>query len=90
MKFVILTGSPKHEGLAHDCVEAAVRGIREGGAEAEVIRLCDSGVARCHVCGDGWGTCRESGACKFGDDGFTAVQHALYGADAVVLATPVY
>ena len=32
MKFVILTGSPKHEGLAHDCVEAAVRGIRENAA----------------------------------------------------------
>ena len=90
MKILIISGTPKREGLCSSCVEAAESGIGGAGAACEVIRLCDEKLARCAVCGDGWGTCREEHTCRFGGDGFDAIQRKIAGADAFVLVTPVY
>ena len=90
MKVVVLSGTPKKEGLCCSCVEAAKRGAEKAGAGCEVIRLCDYRIARCAMCGDGWGECREKHVCAFGDDGFSEIQEKLAESDAVVLDTPVY
>jgi len=90
MKVVLISGTPKNEGLCWSCVNAAAEGARRAGADCEVVRLCDYELIRCAMCGDGWGICREEHACIYGEDGFTEIQEKLKAADAVILDTPVY
>lgn len=90
MKVLILTGTPKTEGLACACVEAAQTGVEKAGAACEIIRLSDKKLIRCAICGDGWGVCREEHTCRYGEDGFAEIQQKIAQADAIVLATPVY
>jgi multimeric flavodoxin WrbA len=90
MKVLIISGTPKHEGLCCSCVKAACDGVGKSGAECEVIRLCDEKLIRCAVCDDGWGACREEHICRFGGDGFNAIQQKIADADALILITPVY
>jgi multimeric flavodoxin WrbA len=68
MNYLIISGNPKRGGLCHSVREEARRGALDGGAEVEVLTL--EKLDRCHVCGNGWGTCREEHTCAFGDDGF--------------------
>ena len=90
MKLLILSGSPKKrgEGLCQSLIARVEQGFLDGGAEVEVLEF--SGLARCRVCGDGWGSCRDGHVCAFGDDGFSAVQERLARADGLCLITPVY
>jgi multimeric flavodoxin WrbA len=88
MKYLIVSGNPKKDGLCRSIAEEALRGARDGGAEAELLTL--EKLERCHVCGDGWGTCREQHHCSFGDDGFNRAQEAVKKADAFCFITPVY
>jgi multimeric flavodoxin WrbA len=88
MKFLVITGNPKQGGLCHAVTEEILRGARDGGAEAEVLKL--DKLERCHVCGDGWGSCREQHRCSFGGDGFNAAQEAVKGAELLCFITPVY
>jgi multimeric flavodoxin WrbA len=90
MKLLVLSGNPKKEGLCQSVIDAVAEGARSGGAAVEEIRLCDTEIERCHVCEDGWGVCRNEDYCLFGSDGFDDVAEKVLGADAVVLATPVY
>ncbi len=90
MKVLILSGTPKHEGLCCSCVDAAQAGVVKSGAECEVVRLCDYKLTRCAMCTDGWGACRAEHTCTFGDDGFSVIQQKIANADALVLDTPVY
>ena len=90
MKVVILSGTPKWEGLCWSCVNAAAAGAERAGADCQIIRLLDYKLVRCADCGDGWGTCREEHECCFGGDGFSELQQKLADADAAVLVTPVY
>lgn len=90
MKVLILSGTPKREGLCCSCVNAASAGAERAGAECEVVRLCDYSLARCAICGDGWGTCLKEHVCCHGDDGFAEIQKKIEEADAIVLDTPVY
>ncbi|NLT39999.1 MAG: flavodoxin family protein [Clostridiales bacterium] len=90
MKVIIVSGSPKSEGLSCSCVEAARTGVLEAGAECEVIKLHNYKLSRCAVCDDGWGICQKEHKCAFGIDGFSAIQDKLSGAEALVLVSPVY
>lgn len=90
MKVVLISGTPKHEGLNCSTVEAAREGAESAGAECEVVRLCDYKLIRCMMCGDGWGQCREEHTCLYGKDGFSEIQRKIAEADAVILDTPVY
>ncbi|MDR1685672.1 MAG: flavodoxin family protein, partial [Desulfovibrio sp.] len=88
MKFLIVSGNPKKDGLCRRITDAISEGAREGGAEVhEVNANC---ISLCHVCGDGWGTCLREHKCVFGNDGFDALQDAVRNADAVAMITPVY
>ena len=90
MKILVLSGNPKTQGLCQSVVEEVKSGAVEGGAEIEELRLSDCHIERCHVCGDGWGTCRSTRACAFGYDGFDEVSAVVEAADALILVTPVY
>ena len=90
MKVVILSGTPKSEGLSASCVSAAVTGLEKAGASAVVINLCETSIGRCKVCGDGWGICRDEHICAYGEDGFNEVSMKIAQADVLVIQTPVY
>ena len=88
MKFLLISGNPKTDGLCWSVMEAIRRGAVEGGADVEVLDV--QALGRCRVCGNGWGVCRETNRCAFEDDGFGAAQKQVQGVDAVCLITPVY
>ncbi|GHV89729.1 flavodoxin family protein [Spirochaetia bacterium] len=88
MKYLVISGNPKKKGLCHAVTEEVLRGAKDGGAEVELLTV--EKLERCHVCGDGWGTCREQHRCTFGGDGFNAAQEAIQKADAFCFITPVY
>ena len=90
MNFLIVSGTPKHEGLCDSCVKAVREGAENAQVSAEVERVCDWHMARCAMCGDGWGDCLTKHTCRFGDDGFTEMQRRIARADALALVTPVY
>ena len=91
MKVLIISGSPKSEGICHSLVNAALETSKENGAETEVIKLTDHKLEHCKMCGDGWGTCRGEHRCQYGDkDGFNVLQEKFSQADAFVFITPVY
>lgn len=89
MKFLIITGNPKSDGLCKSIEEAVTNGAREGGAKVETLDARQ--FLRCQVCGDGWGTCREGHTCVLAPkDGFDNAQEQIASADAFCLITPVY
>lgn len=90
MKAVILSGTPKSEGLSASCVAAAVTGVEKAGAHVVVIDICKTSIGRCKVCGDGWGSCRNEHICTYGEDGFSDVSREIAEADILILQTPVY
>ena len=91
MKVLIISGSPRSEGICHSLVEAALDSSKETGAEAEVIKLSSHKLEQCKMCGEGWGTCRSEHRCQHGDsDGFNMLQEKFSKADAFVFITPVY
>jgi multimeric flavodoxin WrbA len=88
MKYLIVSGNPKKDGLCKAVTGEIFRGAKDGGADAEILTL--EKLERCHVCGGGWGSCREQHRCSFGGDGFDAAQEAVKKADAFCFITPVY
>ena len=88
MKFLILSGNPKSDGLCRGLTDEIVRGAQDAGAEVTEVTL--EGLELCRVCGNGWGICRENHRCAFGADGFDRIQALVREADALCLVTPVY
>ncbi|MCL1803159.1 MAG: flavodoxin family protein [Eubacteriaceae bacterium] len=88
MKALIISGSPKREGLCFDLSAAIKQGYIDGGCETETVYL-DS-IERCHVCSGGWGTCRSENKCAFGSDGFDEAHSKIKEADVYCFVTPVY
>jgi len=88
MKFLIITGNPKKDGLCKAVTAEIERGAVSGGADVEIITT--EKIMRCHVCGDGWGTCRNQNNCEFGSDSFSELQTKLKEADLLCFVTPVY
>ncbi len=89
MNVLVISSSPNTDGLTAACASAAIKGVRQAGAEAEEVRLNDLSVGLCHACNDGWGPCRTEHACQV-QDGFQALHARVQKADALVLVTPVY
>jgi multimeric flavodoxin WrbA len=88
VKFLIISGNPKKDGLTAAVIDEIARGARDGGADVEILTV--DKLEPCRVCGDGWGNCRASKKCSFGGDGFDAAQETVRNADALALVTPVY
>ena len=88
MKFLIITGNPKTDGLCSSITDAICQGAKDEGADVEILTV--EKLNRCRVCGTGWGTCRSQNVCAFGEDGFNDAQEKVKSADAICLITPVY
>ncbi|MDR1902617.1 MAG: flavodoxin family protein [Treponema sp.] len=88
MKYLIVSGNPKHDGLCYSIAEEVLRGAKDGGADAGFLTVEELG--RCHVCANGWGSCREKHCCAFGEDGFNRAQDAVKKSDSLCFITPVY
>lgn len=89
MTFLVVHSSPNRGGLTETCAAAAVAGIREAGAEAEMVRLNDLHIDKCHACGTGWGPCRTEHECQEADD-FQSLHQRALDAQGLVIVTPVY
>jgi len=91
MKLLIVSGTPKKEGICHSLVMAANDTAAALGAETELITLADYRLSHCKMCDEGWGICRSEHRCVLGDeDGFNPLQEKFRAADAFVFITPVY
>jgi multimeric flavodoxin WrbA len=88
MKFLIISGNPKKDGLCHSVMEAVKEGAEDGGAEVTILDTTN--MPRCHTCNGGWGICLDKHVCAFGKDGFTDAQNAVKEADAYCIITPTY
>ncbi|MCL2378959.1 MAG: NAD(P)H-dependent oxidoreductase [Defluviitaleaceae bacterium] len=90
-KILIISGTPKTEGLTYSFVQAAQEQAATLGIEAETIRLAGYGLSKCVMCDDGWGVCFREHYCIFGKkDGFAGLQEKVREADAYIYITPVY
>jgi multimeric flavodoxin WrbA len=88
MKYLIVSGNPKKDGLCHAVTEEVIRGAKDSGAEVELLPV--GKLERCHVCCGGWGMCFQKHVCAFGNDGFSAAQESMKAADQLCFITPVY
>jgi len=91
MKLLIISGTPKTDGVTYSFVKVAEETAKELNINAETIRLSSMDITKCKMCGDGWGICFQEHRCIFGDaDGFNALQKKVMEADAYIYITPVY
>ncbi|MDR2923082.1 MAG: hypothetical protein LBU85_07060 [Treponema sp.] len=51
MKYLIITGNPKQDGLCNAVTEEVKNGAEAGRAVVEILNV--NKLERCHVCGNG-------------------------------------
>jgi len=90
MKYLIISGNPKKDGLCQSIITEIARGATDGGAETEILTV--NGTESCRCCGDGWGSCLKEHKCAYNNknDGFAAAQKKACSADMLCIITPVY
>ena len=89
MNTLVISSSPNNDGLTAACAQAAMEGLKAGGAEVERVSLNQLDIGKCQACDRGWGTCKTKHRCQVQDD-FQALHERACKADALVLVTPVY
>lgn len=83
---LVLSSSPRKGGNSETLALAVAEGAREAGHAVTFIRLAERKIAPCTGCG----LCSFQGKpCPIKDDART-IQEAMFAADVVVMATPVY
>ena len=82
---LIFLGSPRKKGNTEALLERVMRGVREAGAAAELIRLPDLDIHPCLGCGD----CEKTGQCVIKDD-MRDLYQKIDHADRVVIGSPIY
>ncbi|MDR1060045.1 MAG: flavodoxin family protein [Clostridiales bacterium] len=87
--YLIVTSSPNSDGLTAACGKSACKGVAEAGGAAELIDISAAKLAPCRVCGNGWGTCRETAKCVI-NDVLSDLQNKLRESEGAILVTPVY
>ncbi|MDI6718040.1 MAG: flavodoxin family protein [Methanomicrobiales archaeon] len=86
MKVLGINGSPRGaNSRTLRLVQAALRGAESGGADTELVDVCDLDIEYCTGCG----TCYATGTCVQADD-FEEVWAKIQDADGIVLGSPVY
>jgi len=97
MKLLIISGTPKSDGITHSFTATAVETAKNLGIECDTILLhgkpdgSGTDLEKCRMCHEGWGICFREHYCAFGQaDGFSALQKKVQWADAYVYITPVY
>ena len=88
---LIISGTPKTEGITYEFVKKAEKTADEIGLKFETIHLARENLKKCKMCADGWGVCFSEHYCVFGEeDGFSAMLKKVAAADALIFITPVY
>ena len=88
MKALVLNGSPwRDRGNTWLILGPFIEGIKEAGAEVEVVHTVDLKIRPCVGCFSCW--VKHPGECVFKDD-MGRVLELMKVADALVLATPLY
>jgi len=91
INLLIISGTPKPDGLTYSFEEKAKKAADYLGVKSEVINLSKMNLAKCKMCDGGWGVCFYEHYCAFGDkDGFSDLQKKVQKADAFIYITPVY
>ena len=88
MKYLIISGNPKTDGLNYSVMEQIKKGAEDGGAEVEILTVKD--LTPCKMCNGGWGICRDQNRCAFENDGFGDAHKAVKEADKICIISPVY
>jgi len=86
MKVIGINGSPR--GKASNTlklIQGVLDGAGEGGAETEVVDICDLDIEFCTGCT----SCFSTGECVYDDD-VAVLLKKIQGADGVVIGSPVY
>ncbi|HZW50060.1 MAG TPA: flavodoxin family protein [Bacillota bacterium] len=86
VKLLIISGTPKKEGLCVSLIQAAKAA---GGDSCDLVSLTDLKLEGCRVCNEGWGQCRESHTCIINDD-FNELKASFANYDGFIFITPVY
>jgi multimeric flavodoxin WrbA len=85
LKILGICGSPRRGGNTEVLLKEALNGAEETGAKVEEIFLRDKTISPClEIYG-----CKEDGRCVI-EDGFQEVAEKMIGADAFILASPIF
>lgn len=91
MAYVLgINGSPRKEWNTAQLLESALSGAADGGAQTELVHLCDLSYTGCMSCF----SCKRKDSMDFGhcilqDDAAELIER-IYQADAVVFGQPIY
>ncbi|MHB8809405.1 MAG: flavodoxin family protein [Desulfobulbaceae bacterium] len=85
MKGLVILGSPRKGGNTDILAEEVVAGMKDGGAEVEIIRLADYKITPCLACGG----CEKTGSCVIQDD-MQELYPRIDSVDRLVLVSPIY
>jgi multimeric flavodoxin WrbA len=90
MKILALNSSPRGEGQSKTelMLNHLVLGMREAGAQIEVVDLCKKTVRNCAGCFTCW--TKTPGVCVHKDDMTNELFEKFIGSDLVVYGTPLY
>ena len=84
-KILILSGSPRKQGISDLLCDEFMRGGLEAGHTVEEIRVQEKTVAYCTACY----ACKKTGSCVIKDD-MAEIMQKMIDCDVMVLASPVY
>ncbi|MGP8337258.1 MAG: flavodoxin family protein [Methanosarcinaceae archaeon] len=85
MKILGISGSPTKDGNNEYLIDTVLNAAKARGFETDSVLLSSAKIAPCTACG----ACSRGEMCPINDD-MDAVYSKLTGADAIIVATPVY
>jgi multimeric flavodoxin WrbA len=86
MNVIAINGSPRPDGNCSRALSIIGERLAKEGIGLEVVQAGGEAIRGCIACG----ACAKTGKCAFGDDLVNATVQRMAGADAIVLAAPVY
>lgn len=84
-RILCIAGSPRRHGNSEQLLDACVSGVEAAGGVADRLVVIDADIAPCRGCN----ACTKTGVCRL-QDGMQQVFPRIDGADAIVVASPVY
>jgi multimeric flavodoxin WrbA len=85
MKALVILGSPRKGGNTEILADQVMAGLKEAGADVDLLRLADYRISPCIACGG----CEKTGRCVVQDD-MQELYPRIDGADRLVLVSPIY
>jgi multimeric flavodoxin WrbA len=85
MKVLVILGSPRKGGNTEILASQVIAGMKDAGADVELIRLADYRISPCIACGG----CEKTGRCVVQDD-MQDLYPRIDSADRLVLVSPIY